>query len=144
MITVEYDTSSGKILFPVSGSPAGGTPDASFVERFTAQVNDDLNTPRALAVVWDLARSDLDEADRKATLLHFDDVLGLRLAAWAPVEEVIPDEILALVAARQAARKDSARAVRKLTTVVDGRRVIRSDPPLIARLPLDSAEAMAI
>jgi cysteinyl-tRNA synthetase len=96
----------------VHGGPSGGRVEPEFAERFTAQVNDDLNTPRALAVVWDLAKSKLDAADRKATLLHFDAVLGLQLAAWEPAEEIIPDEINALVAARQAARaaKDWAQA----------------------------------
>ncbi|MDH3712611.1 MAG: cysteine--tRNA ligase [Gammaproteobacteria bacterium] len=96
----------------VYDGPAGGSVEPEFAGRFTAQINDDLNTPRALAVVWDLARSKLDAADRKATLLHIDEVLGLQLAAWKPAEEVIPEEISALVAARQAARaaKDWAQA----------------------------------
>ena len=81
-----------------------GEVDASFVERFTQEINDDLNMPRAVALVWELVRSELPAATRKATLLHFDRVLGLRLAEWKPVEEVIPDEIMALVQMRQQAR----------------------------------------
>jgi len=105
-------TTLARLRTLVHGWPSGGSADPAFVERFTAQVNDDLNTPRALAVMWDLAKSALDERDRKATLLHFDDVLGLRLGAWSPASEVIPEEINALVAARQAARaaKDWAQA----------------------------------
>jgi len=96
----------------VHGWPSGGTAEPAFVERFTDQVNDDLNTPRALAVVWDLVKSKLDDADKKASLLHFDAVFGLDLAGWEPAQEVIPDDINALVAARQAARaaKDWAQA----------------------------------
>ncbi len=48
---------------------------------------------------------------------------------------------------RKAAAKDSMRALNKLTDVVDGRRVIVSDPPLIQRIdqltePADIAELM--
>jgi cysteinyl-tRNA synthetase len=83
-----------------------GEPDQDYVEKFTAQVNDDLNMPRALAVTWDLVKSDLPAAVKKATILVFDQVLGLRLAEWKPVDEPIPDEILALVEQRQAARRE--------------------------------------
>ncbi|HEX7974115.1 MAG TPA: hypothetical protein VF498_06885, partial [Anaerolineales bacterium] len=36
----------------------------------------------------------------------FDRVLGLRLAEWQPVEETVPDGILALVQQRQQARAE--------------------------------------
>jgi len=83
-----------------------GEPDPGFVERFTEQVNDDLNMPRALAVTWDLVKSDLPPAVKKATLLVFDRVLGLGLGEWKPTEEVVPQEILDLVEQRQQARKE--------------------------------------
>ncbi len=81
-----------------------GSPDQEYVSRFTEQVNDDLNMPRALAVAWDVVKSDLPPAIKKATLLVFDQVLGLDLANWRPPEEVIPAEIMALVDQRRQAR----------------------------------------
>lgn len=84
------------------GTP--GSVDEEFVDRFTAQINDDLIMPRALAVVWDLVRSDLPATTKKATLLRMDQVLGLGLAEWQPVEQRIPDAILALAEQRQTAR----------------------------------------
>jgi cysteinyl-tRNA synthetase len=85
---------------------APGTPDESQLQTFTAQVNDDLNMPRALAVVWEVARSDLSTATKKATLLRFDEVLGLELAAWAPLEDAIPEAVMDVVEARQRARSE--------------------------------------
>jgi len=85
---------------------APGKADDDFVERFTEQVNDDLNMPRALAVTWELVKSDLPAPTKKATLLVFDRVLGLRLADWQPSEEKVPDEVLGLVEQRQLARKE--------------------------------------
>jgi cysteinyl-tRNA synthetase len=81
-----------------------GLIDEEYAERFTAQINDDLNMPRAMALTWDLARSNLSGSTKKATLSLFDKVLGLNLAEWKPIEVTIPDEILALVEQRQRAR----------------------------------------
>jgi cysteinyl-tRNA synthetase len=83
-----------------------GNINEDYIEQFTEQVNDDLNTPRALAVTWDMARSNLDDSTKKATLLYFDRVLGLRLGQWQPPQEVIPEEITRLVHQRQQARLD--------------------------------------
>jgi cysteinyl-tRNA synthetase len=83
-----------------------GSVDEDFLQRFTEQVNDDLNMPRAMAVTWDLVKSDLPDQVKKATILVFDRVLGLRLAEWQPAEEIIPEEILALVEQRQLARRE--------------------------------------
>jgi cysteinyl-tRNA synthetase len=81
-----------------------GAQDVAFGDRFMAEINDDLNMPRALAVVWELVRSDLSPATKKATILDFDRVLGLRLAEWQPITTAVPLEILALADQRQQAR----------------------------------------
>ncbi len=83
-----------------------GTRDETYVGKFLEQANDDLNMPRVLALTWELVKSDLPNATKKATLLHFDNVLGLKLAEWKPVEIVIPEAILTLVEQRQQARKE--------------------------------------
>lgn len=85
---------------------APSTPDSTYIERFTTEVNDDLNMPRALALTWELVRSDLPSAVKKATLIEFDRVLGLNLTHWQPPEETIPADILQLVDARQQARAE--------------------------------------
>jgi cysteinyl-tRNA synthetase len=85
---------------------APGVVDEEHLDGFVTQINDDLNMPRALAVVWDVVRSDLDAATRKATLLHFDQVLGLGLAAWQPAEAPVPEAIMSLVQQRQQARQE--------------------------------------
>lgn len=60
---------------------SGGTADTQYVQALTAAVHDDLNTPQAIALVWELLKDDqVSSADTRATLLHFDRVLGLGLA----------------------------------------------------------------
>lgn len=80
--------------------------DQTYLQKFLAEINDDLNMPRAMALTWELVRSDLPGGVKKATLLEFDRVLGLGLASWQPPEEVIPEEILRLVELRQQARAE--------------------------------------
>ena len=96
------------------GDPAAQAP---YYERFRAALADDLNAPRAMAVVWEVARSDaLSEVDRRDLLRRFEPVLGLRLGEAGSDEE--PSEadprIDALLAEREAARaaKDWASADR--------------------------------
>jgi cysteinyl-tRNA synthetase len=81
-----------------------GEADLTYVNRFKKQINEDLNMPRALALTWELVKDDLSPSIKKATLLQFDRVLGLRLAEWQPEEPVIPPEIMALVEEREKAR----------------------------------------
>jgi cysteinyl-tRNA synthetase len=85
---------------------SAGPIDEDFMDRFFTAVNDDLNMPRAVALAWDVLRSGLSSPVKKATLLEFDRVLGLRLAEWAPKEEEILAEYVELLEARQLARKE--------------------------------------
>jgi cysteinyl-tRNA synthetase len=79
--------------------------DVGYLERFTNELNDDLNVPRALAVAWEVLRGDLAPAVKRATLVKFDDVLGLGLAQWVPRQETIPAAVQALADARLTARR---------------------------------------
>ena len=92
----------------------GAEPDGALVDRFADQINDDLNLPRALAVAWETLRGSLPAPVRRATLLRFDEVLGLGLAAWKPRAVEVPAEVRSLAEARAAARraKDFAEADR--------------------------------
>jgi len=68
---------------------------------------DDLNAPRALAVAWEVARSQqLGPAERWALLREFDAVLGLDLESAVPRSQRIESDprIDGLVAARERAR----------------------------------------
>ena len=93
-----------------SGEPGEADPD--FHGRFVDFVNNDLNMPRALALAWDLTRSDLPDAAKKATLLEFDKIFGLGIAEWLPPDESVPEDIIGLAEEREAARiaKNWARA----------------------------------
>ena len=93
-----------RTLKAAAGADAGRR-HADFQEKFLTEINDDLNMPRAMAVVQELLKSHLAEADRLATLFDFDQVLGLDLAQ-ADRAQHLPAEIEQLVADRQKARQD--------------------------------------
>ena len=81
-----------------------GTADEGTVTRYFDCLNDDLNMPRALAVIWELVRSNLPNDVKKATLLRCDEILGLDIANWTMDQVNVPDEVEELVKAREAAR----------------------------------------
>jgi cysteinyl-tRNA synthetase len=86
-------------------------------ERFRAALRDELNAPRALAVAWEVARSDeLTAPERWALLREFDAVLALDLERALPraAQQEADPRIDALVEEREAARRerDFARADR--------------------------------
>ena len=84
---------------------AAAAPDESSLARFADLVNDDLDTARALALAWEILRGAAPAAVRRATLLRFDQVFGLGLAAWRPPHDDVPAVVEALAEARAAARK---------------------------------------
>jgi cysteinyl-tRNA synthetase len=85
-------------------SDAATPPDAPYVERFTNEINDDLNVPRALAVAWEVLRGDLPPAVKRATLARQDEVFGLGLVHWQPKDDVPPPAVAAIAMERAAAR----------------------------------------
>jgi cysteinyl-tRNA synthetase len=52
------------------------TPDAKYLARFAGVLDDDLNTPKAVALLWELVK-DVEIKNKKATILEFDKILGL-------------------------------------------------------------------
>ena len=71
--------------------------------KFLTAINDDLNMPRAMAVVQEMLKSNIGDADKHALIEDYDRVLGLSLDEVSK-PETLPEEIKKLVAERQAAR----------------------------------------
>ncbi len=79
--------------------------DGDYQSRFMDAINDDLDTPRALAVVWEMIKdNNLGEADKRAAILKFDKVMGLGLAHLKKEEVAVPAEVQDLINARNKAR----------------------------------------
>lgn len=78
-------------------------PDEKFLETFRTALENDLNTPEALAVVEKVLSSDLSNHTKLSTIFRFDEVLGLNLDQ---VQIETPAEVEALLKERQEARKN--------------------------------------
>ncbi len=77
-------------------------------QRFQQAINDDLNTPQALAVLWGLVKSNIPREDKYDLMLSFDEVLGLGLSAL-PVQQTglqLPREVKSLLGEREKLRKE--------------------------------------
>jgi cysteinyl-tRNA synthetase len=87
-----------------------GAVDAEWDARFREAIADDLDFPRAMALVAELSRSDLAAGAKSATLIAWDGVLGLDLGRTE--ERALPNGAQQLIAEREKARaeKDFARA----------------------------------
>ena len=83
-----------------------GEIDENYNNKFTDCINDDLDMPKALALAWELFKDKkVSDPDKKATLLKFDEVFGLKLNELKVSEEKIPEEIKFLIEERENARK---------------------------------------
>ena len=56
-----------------------GKVNTEWKDKFSSSINDDLNMPQAMAILNEMLKSDLPLADKLATSLDFDKVLGLSL-----------------------------------------------------------------
>lgn len=82
-----------------------GTINDIFREKFRREINDDLNMPRAMAVVQELLKSELAAKDKLATLFDFDRVMGFGLEQ-VDQEESLPEDIRKMADERLKARAD--------------------------------------
>lgn len=89
------------------GEPKGG--HIELEQKFLGAINNDLNMPEALAVVWELVKSNYPSSAKAQTIFKFDQVLGLKLAQIqnleSRIQDEIPEEVLKLVGEREELRK---------------------------------------
>lgn len=74
-----------------------------YLKEFEDSMNDDLNTPQALQVLWKLIR-DEDAKGKFRTIKKIDEVFGLKLLEKEKVD--IPEAVLKLAEERETARKN--------------------------------------
>jgi cysteinyl-tRNA synthetase len=75
--------------------------------KFTQALENDLNMPEALAVVWEVAKSNIPNYDKVDLLNQFDRVLGLNLnkEKTMQVDEKVPEQVEKLIEQREIVRK---------------------------------------
>ena len=78
----------------------------SYKTKFLEAINDDLNIPVAMSVIWDVIKNSSKSKKLAALLLDFDKVLGIDIEKIEEKKEIeLPDEIKKLVENRRKARE---------------------------------------
>jgi cysteinyl-tRNA synthetase len=75
-------------------------------DRFLEALSDDLSTPKALAVLWDMLKSNIPSEDKYDLAMSFDEILGLKLSEIPNSKNQIPDNIQTLIDQREKLRKE--------------------------------------
>lgn len=76
-----------------------------FEKKFIEAVNDDLDMPRALSVLWEMIDSSLPASVKAELILDFDRVLGLDIKKYLGKKIKIPQTVRKLAAEREKARQ---------------------------------------
>ena len=81
----------------------------NFEKEFHKAINDDLNMPLAMSVVWEVIKYPKKSKELASLLLKFDTVMALKIDKEEKVKETkgkIPEEIIKMADERQIARKN--------------------------------------
>ncbi len=95
-----------KLRSHITNDPTA-SPNLFWIEQFMEALNDDLNTAKALSIVWDMTKRIINPGEKKATLLEMDRILGLGLASGKRKAESvkIPKNVEDLLKERETFRK---------------------------------------
>ncbi len=74
-------------------------------QKFLSALSDDLNVPQALAVLWEMLKSNIPSGDKYDLALSFDEVLGLKLGE-ALRQKKMTEEIKKLLEKREGLREE--------------------------------------
>ena len=75
-----------------------------FWQKFAEAARNDLNTPQAVGVMWDMVKSDNSISSKSAIILQMDKILGLKLDEYLGKPVEVPKEVMKLVHQRETAR----------------------------------------
>lgn len=99
-----YEKLKARVIELKEKGEKGIVDDRGYLSRFSEAINDDLNTPKALAVMWDMLR-DESIGNKLPLLLEFDRVLGLGIKEMKKEDFKVPKEVTVLLKKRDDARK---------------------------------------
>jgi cysteinyl-tRNA synthetase len=83
----------------------GGAGCIEFDRDFMDAVNNDLNMPKALSIMWDMLRSDNSDRDKAASLYLMDKIFGFQIEAQVSAMKTIPHEITEMIQEREELRR---------------------------------------
>ncbi len=125
-----------------------GSIHPEYKKKFEAAIYDDLDTPKAIALLWELIKDgSVSDGDKRATILDFDKVLGVGFSGTEEERQHltnrgvadVPEEVAALLLEREEARakRDFAAADKAREAIVALGYAIDDTPegPVVRRAP---------
>lgn len=94
--------------------PDGGIAVKKYIDEFISYIEDDLDTPKSIALLWQIVKDEnISLVDKKATITELDKVLGLDLSHQAKIttftnqeKNTLPIDIQALIERREEVRRN--------------------------------------
>ena len=100
----------------------------SYEQRFKEAINEDLNMPQALAITWEMIKSEELDMNKAKTLAEFDKVLGLTLLDFKKETIRFPEEVQELLRKRDLLRKSgNYEEADKVRSEIEGKGFIVED-----------------
>jgi cysteinyl-tRNA synthetase len=93
----------------ITGYGESSASNGEYEEQFKEAVNDDLNMPKALSILWEVVRSSKPDSEKLALALKFDEVLGLSLRdsqAIVKKQEKVPEDVRKMLEQREVLRRE--------------------------------------
>ena len=98
-------TALSKMREIVASYHSGGNIDVEYRNKFISIIENDFDTANAIALIWTMLKSpEITDANKKATILDFDRVLGLELDMVNDTLD-LPNELKDLINERNKARE---------------------------------------
>jgi cysteinyl-tRNA synthetase len=113
------------------GESKGENKLAMYRNQFSEALNDDLNVPGALAVLWGVLRdNEMGNKERYSLLKEFDSVFGFGLESWKAEEVELNEEIEWMITQREDARKrKDFKEADRIRDELKGRGIVLEDSP---------------
>ena len=109
-VKAQYDKLKRQISRLKEEADKGTVDDAAFAsykEKFTDALGNDLNTSGAITVLYDVLKADISTATKLKLIDSFDEVLALNLTKEAVTEAKVDDELSKYVEQKLAERKEA-------------------------------------
>ena len=108
-------TAYDKLIRRISNLSGDGTIDYSafkeYEKKFADAMGNDINTSSAITVLYDMLKSDMNDATKRALVIRYDEVLSLQLTrAWEKEEDVVDEELASYVEKKIEERKAAKKA----------------------------------
>jgi len=103
----------------------------AYRKKFREALENDLNMPQALAIVWEVIKSNIPPTDKYDLIMDFDEVLGLsQLSAGSSQQVAIPKEIQELVSQREMLRTEKKYSeADEVRNMIEGKGYVIEDLP---------------